>query len=439
MEYKQIVNCIYLKDGKALRGLKDETVISDDPVALALSYSNYGADLIVIFDFSTTDDEHNESLNIIRAIGRAIDIPMIGAGNVKRLEDIKKLLYAGCIKACLNLAKKENAAIAEDVCKRFGKDRIAACVNTIDELKDNDVIIKNFISEIILLDESIIDDAFRFQAESNKGINFPNYVGILPVLPPMELFDMAAYLRKYEGVVGVAGGRINSEPELIMKLKAQVKGFGIPVQLYEPKMTWDELKKNSDGMVPVIVQDYKNNEVLMMAYMDEEAYKKTCETGVMTYFSRSRNELWVKGETSGHYQYLKSLSADCDNDTLLARVLQVGAACHTGERSCFFNEIIKKDYSNINYMTVLEKEYETILERKKNPKEGSYTNYLFDKGMDKILKKVGEECTEIIIAAKNPDSEEIKYELADFLYHAMVMMVERDVTWDDVMGEISQR
>lgn len=439
MDYKKLVNCIYLKNGKAIKGLKDDTVVSEDPVALAQSYSNYGSDMLMIFDFSNNDEEHNEALNIIRAIGRAVDIPMIGAGNVKRLEDIKKLLYAGCIKACLNLSKKENAAIAEEVCKRFGKEKIAACINTIDELKANDVIIKNFVSEIILLDETIIDDAFRFQAESNKGNNIPNYVGILPVLADKELFDMAAYIRQYEGVVGLAGGRIDLDPSLIMKLKAQIKGFGIPVQLYEPKLSWSDLKKNSDGMVPVIVQDYKDKDVLMMAYMNEEAYKKTCDTGVMTYFSRSRNELWVKGETSGHYQYLKSLSADCDNDTLLARVLQVGAACHTGQRSCFFNEIIKKDYRSINYMNVLEKEYNAILDRKKNPKEGSYTNYLLDKGMDKILKKVGEECTEIIIAAKNPDSEEIKYELADFLYHAMVMMVERDVTWDDVMGEISQR
>ena len=131
----------------------------------------------------------------------------------------------------------------------------------------------------------------------------------------------------------------------------------------------------------------------------------------MTYWSRSRNELWTKGDTSGHYQFVKSLTADCDKDTILAKVLQTGAACHTGARSCFFNEMIKREYSDSNPLKVFESEYATIVERRDHPKEGSYTNYLFDKGIDKILKKVGEENTEIIIAAKNPNPEEIKYEV----------------------------
>lgn len=439
MKNKRIINTIYLKNGHAVKHFTDMTVVSNDPVELAVSYSNHGADRLLIFDFSNTDEEHNEALNIIRAIGRKIDIPMIGAGNVKRLEDVKKLLYAGCIKACLNFKKGDNIKLAEEVCKRFGKEKIAACIGNLDEFRNNDIAIKNFISCLVLLDETVIDDVFRYQHDSNKGMAIPAYVDVFSVFNNKELFDMAAYIRQYEGIRGIAGGKINEDPSLIMKLKYQIKGFGIPVELYEPKLRWEDLKKNSDGMVPVIVQDYIQNDVLMMAYMNEEAYNKTCESGVMTYFSRSRQELWIKGETSGNYQYLKSLTADCDNDTLLARVLQTGVACHTGARSCFFNEIIKKDYNRLNTSIVLEKEYETILERKNNPKEGSYTNYLIDKGMDKILKKVGEECTEIIIAAKNPDPEEIKYEIADFLYHCMVMMVEKDVTWDDVMGEISQR
>ena len=160
---------------------------------------------------------------------------------------------------------------------------------------------------------------------------------------------------------------------------------------------------------------------------------------MMTYWSRSRNELWTKGLTSGHFQYVKALSADCDKDTILAKVLQIGAACHTGARSCFFNEILKKEYDETNPLKVFEDEYATIVDRRDHPKEGSYTNYLFDKGIDKILKKVGEECTEIVIAAKNPDPEELKYELADWLYHAMVLMVEKGVTWEDITKEISQR
>ena len=159
----------------------------------------------------------------------------------------------------------------------------------------------------------------------------------------------------------------------------------------------------------------------------------------MTYYSRSRQSLWVKGETSGHYQYVKSLMIDCDNDTLLAKVDQVGVACHTGNPTCFYQPLAGTDKNEKNPLRVFESVYNTILDRKENPKEGSYTNYLFNKGIDKILKKVGEEATEIVIAAKNPNPEEIKYEMADFLYHAMVLMVEKGVSWDDIITELADR
>ena len=186
-------------------------------------------------------------------------------------------------------------------------------------------------------------------------------------------------------------------------------------------------------------RDYRTDEVLMVAYMNEEAFHQTTRTGKMTYWSRSRQELWVKGLTSGHYQYVKDLKVDCDCDTILAKVSQTGAACHTGNKSCFFHEIAKTDYKNTNPLKVFEDVYKVIADRKIHPKEGSYTNYLFDKGIDKILKKVGEEATELVIAAKNPDPEEIKYEMSDLLYHAMVLMVERGVTWEDITSELANR
>ena len=204
-------------------------------------------------------------------------------------------------------------------------------------------------------------------------------------------------------------------------------------------IAWSDFKLNSDGMVPVIAQDYQTNEVLMLAYMNEEAFNTTLETGKMTYWSRSRNELWTKGLTSGHLQFVKSLTLDCDNDTILAKVEQIGAACHTGNRSCFYRPILKKEYDDTNPLKVFEDVYAVIQDRKVHPKEGSYTNYLFDKGIDKILKKVGEEATEVVIAAKNPNVEEVKYELSDFLYHAMVLMVEKGITWEDITGELADR
>ena len=179
--------------------------------------------------------------------------------------------------------------------------------------------------------------------------------------------------------------------------------------------------------------------MLMVAYMNEEAYQMTVQSGKMTYYSRSRNELWIKGETSGNYQYVKSLTADCDMDTILARVSQVGNACHTGSHSCFFNEIVRKEYEETNPLKVFTSVMHVIEDRKKHPKEGSYTNYLFDKGLDKILKKLGEEATEIVIAAKNPNPNEIKYEISDFLYHMMVLMAECNLDWEDITRELANR
>ena len=204
---------------------------------------------------------------------------------------------------------------------------------------------------------------------------------------------------------------------------------------------FSEFKLNSDGLIPCIAQDFKTGEVLMMAYMNEESFNKTLETGLMTYWSRSRQKLWTKGEESGHIQKMVSLTIDCDKDTILAKVDQTGPACHTGNPTCFFTPLTKDESESgeENIYKVLQDVYGVIADRKVNPREGSYTNYLFDKGIDKILKKVGEEATEIVIAAKNPDAGEIKYEIADFLYHAMVLMVERGVTWDEIADELARR
>ena len=200
-----------------------------------------------------------------------------------------------------------------------------------------------------------------------------------------------------------------------------------------------ELKFDEKGLIPAIVQDHYTKQVLTLAYMNAETLALTIAEGRTVFWSRSRQELWRKGDTSGHYQYVKSLDIDCDRDTILAKVEQIGAACHTGHRSCFYSNLASKAYDGRNPMTVFDDVMATILERKENPKEGSYTNYLFDKGIDKILKKVGEEATEIVIAAKNPDSDEIKYEISDFLYHLMVLMVERGVSWTDITKELADR
>mgnify|MGYP002747504667 CR=1 FL=1 len=252
-------------------------------------------------------------------------------------------------------------------------------------------------------------------------------------------FDEIVRLLKREKIRGIAGPFINDTSTDIMKLKSSLLQEGINMYNFAPDLSWEDLKLNSDGMVPVIVQDYRTDEVLMLAYMNKEAFDTTINLGKMTYWSRSRNELWTKGLTSGHLQYVKSLTADCDYDTILAKVSQVGAACHTGNRTCFFNNIVKKEYVEKNPLTVLESVYAVIVDRMKNPKEDSYTNAVMEKGIDEILKKLGHECTEIILAAKNPDSDDLKFEISDFMYHCMILMAQKNITWAEIAGELAQR
>ncbi|NDI36573.1 bifunctional phosphoribosyl-AMP cyclohydrolase/phosphoribosyl-ATP diphosphatase HisIE [Chengkuizengella sediminis] len=207
------------------------------------------------------------------------------------------------------------------------------------------------------------------------------------------------------------------------------------------RITWDD-----QGLVPAIVQDISSKDVLMMAYMNKESLKLSLETRETWFWSRSRQKLWHKGETSGHTQSIIRLNYDCDADTMLVFVNQKGPACHTGEQSCFFNEVavskseddVLKDHeaNNFNILAVLES---VIAKRYEERTEGAYTTYLFDKGVDKILKKVGEETAEVIIAAKNKDNEELTYEVSDLMFHLMVLLKDRDLPIKNIMKELEKR
>ena len=427
MSYKRLTPCIFIDGGKAVKWFDDSTVLSNDVVGLAKQYSDRGADELIVFDLSDSDEEHDEAIDLIKKINRVISIPMIAGGNIRRTEDVKKILYAGAKRAILNFSKPLSIDLIEEVSKRFGKERIAVSLNDFDALFKQQHLIEEFSTEIV----------FMHRLDLASVMNITE----LPCVVLTDTMEQSEILRilKCSGVKGVSGMFVSSLNMDFNEFKEICADAGIQMTSFESMMDFSEFKLNSDGLIPVIVQDFKTNEVLMMAYMNEEAFDNTVKTGRMTYFSRSRQCQWVKGETSGHFQYVKSLSIDCDKDTLLAKVDQVGAACHTGNRSCFHTTIVGADYDAKNPLQVFESVYSTIEDRRIHPKEGSYTNYLFEKGIDKILKKVGEEATEIVIAAKNPNPEEIKYEISDFLYHAMVLMVERGVTWEDITNELADR
>lgn len=430
-DYKKLIPSFGCRDGQAIILDYGNEYYSNDILALARYYSDNGADELLIYDRSEDDADHEKTIGIIKEVARVVDIPLITGGRVKRLEDVKKYLYAGAKAVFLDAGDDDNIDLIKEASDRFGSEKIYMCLSSMDRL--------NRVPEFVQLGASMMILNIR-EPLGHTGLH---EVSLLEA--PFLMFcddDVTGSIvscLKLPNAAGVILTAPGEEAGNCMHRKQELKARGILVDTFESSVAWRDFKLNSDGMIPVIVQDYKTSEVLMLAYMNEEAFHETLRTGKMTYYSRSRQSLWLKGETSGHFQYVKSLDLDCDNDTILAKVNQVGAACHTGSRTCFFQNLAKKEYKETNPLKVFEDVFDVILDRKEHPKEGSYTNYLFDKGIDKILKKVGEEATEIIIAAKNPDPEEIKYEISDFLYHVMVLMAEKGVTWEEIMEELANR
>ena len=198
----------------------------------------------------------------------------------------------------------------------------------------------------------------------------------------------------------------------------------------------DELKFDEKGLIPAVVVDAVSKRVLTLAYMNRESLEISMEKGLTCFWSRSRQELWLKGETSGNYQHIVSITADCDKDALVVTVEPDGPACHLGSFSCFENPLWQSDEKSDFSLEIL---MDMLRDRRENPREGSYTNYLFNKGIDKILKKVGEECTEVIIAGKADDKRETVYEIADLTYHVMVLMLQMGISLEDIHKELASR
>jgi phosphoribosyl-ATP pyrophosphohydrolase/phosphoribosyl-AMP cyclohydrolase len=420
MSYKKIIPYI-----------NAENEIAAKVMQLAKDYSYGGADELFVYNYSKDEKSREEFLTLAKELIKEVDIPFLIGCYIERLEDIKKAVYTGADSVVVKYALLNNKALLKEAAERFGSDKMIVevdmleCTDTEEDLCQ--VLFEDKVGKALLKHVALSEN-------TKKRIE----LSPIPVIIRDSLIrnDISSLL----GMTNVIGISTNFfENKDIMKAKQAVKAEGIEVNSFESKLDFKAFKLGENGLIPVIVQDYHSNQVLMLAYMNEEAYNKTVVTGRMTYYSRSRQSLWVKGETSGHFQYVKELTLDCDKDTILAKVLQVGPACHTGSESCFFTELVKKEYKNIDPFHIFKDVYEVILDRRRNPKEGSYTNYLFDKGLDKILKKCGEEATEIVIAAKNPGAEELRYEIADYLYHLMVLMAECGLSWEDITTELAHR
>lgn len=354
-----------------------------------------GADGLVFWDAGATRADIEPNAAKIKEIVSVTDVPITAFGGVGRFEDVKKLIYAGADKVVVDTSSEAGLKAYDEAVARFGKERVL----TLTDYK--------------------------------------------PRMTGFEAEDIKKALDTYDEAVVSSCEYSDAETESVVRLrdvKKLLAEMGVSVRGLVSSIPFAEFKKDNNGLVPCIAQDYKTNEVLMLAYMNEESYAKTIETGLMTYYSRSRNKLWTKGEESGHFQYVKELIIDCDKDTILAKVHQIGPACHTGNETCFFTPLASVgDKDLANPFSVFTDVYNTIIDRRENPREGSYTNYLFDQGIDKILKKFGEEATETVIAAKNPDPSEIKYEIADLMYHMMVLMADKGITWEDITRELAER
>lgn len=415
---------------KLIPFINAENEMPGSVISLADRYACEGADGLYLYNFTGDEKSREEFLATVRQIEKKIDIPFYVGIYVARFEDAKKALYTGASMVVMRKALLPVDKELQEITDRFSKDKLALEVDmradfmTAEQLDEyyelgiGTAVLKH-IDTTPSFSDTIAQTKMRVMVRDGLIRN-----------------DLAEIL-SYDTVSAVLTNYF--EDKDIYKAKKALKKKNVDVEVFESLIDFSDFKLLDNGLIPVVVQDYRTNEVLMVAYMNEDSYKMTIDTGKMTYYSRSRKKLWLKGETSGHFQYVKSLMIDCDNDTILAKVCQIGAACHTGNRSCFFKELAKKDYVSTNPLTVLMDDYDIIMSRKNNPKEGSYTNYLFDKGIDKILKKCGEEAAEIIIAAKNPDAEELKYEIADFLYHMMVLMAECDLDWNDITKELVNR
>ncbi len=430
-EEKKLLAGIGCREGNAVLLSRRSGVSRRSLKSLAHYYNDNGADELLLWDLSESDEDHERTIGILKELARLIDIPVVTGGRVRRLEDVKKYLYAGAKAVFLDGSDMDNVDLIKEAADRFGSEKIYVYLPSPRLL--------GRVSEFLQLGASMILLDVGSNVEILESGAYTGQEGPFLILCNERELPVVSVCMAADHCAGVILTVPEEEEGSYMELKGELKKRGQKVTTFDSTVEWADFKTNGDGLVPVIVQDYKTEQVLMLAYMNEQAFEDTLRTGKMNYYSRSRKSQWLKGETSGHFQYVKSLHLDCDNDTILARVHPVGPACHTGHTSCFFQTLAEKEHKETNPLKVFEDVFAVILDRKEHPREGSYTNYLFDKGTDKILKKVGEEATEIVIAAKNPDPEEIKYEISDFLYHVMVLMAVKGITWEEITQELANR
>ena len=460
MGIKRIITCLDIDNGRVVKGvnfinLKD----AGDPVVIAKAYNEQGADEIVLLDINASYEKRGTMLRLVKKVANIVSIPLTVGGGIRTVEDFRQMLEMGADKVSIGSAAVKNPNLILETSRKFGSKKvvIAIDVKKVDDeyhvyiqggKKDTGLEAISWAREVeklgageILLTSMDADGTKKgYDIEITKKIS--DAVDI-PVIASGGAGKMEDFLEAFTiggAHAALAASLFHFKEVDIGELKDYLYGEGVNIRRGKGDMELlKEIKFDEKGLIPAIVQDIKTKEVLMMAYMNEESLKKTLETNKTWFWSRSRQELWNKGATSGNIQKVVQVDYDCDGDSLLVLVEQKGVACHTGERSCFYNSIYKTTEEGAVGSEVLEQLYKIIDDRKINPVEGSYTKYLFDKGIDKILKKIGEESAEVIIAAKNPDKEAIVYETSDLIYHLFVLLREKGIPLEDIYKELRSR
>lgn len=430
---KRIIPCLDIKDGKVVKGVNFVNLTDiGDPIEISKIYQEQGADEIVLLNI----DGKNQDLfyKILEQVATQIVAPITIGGGIYNLQDFEKAFACSAAKVSINTAAVQNPTLIKDASDKYGK-RIVVAIDAKRVGNGYNVFIQGG-KEDTGLDlitwakkcESL--GACEILLTSMDGDGTQNGYDIEMTKAVVDSVKIPVIA---SGGCGKALDIVNvfEHTKCSAALAASIFHYG-KVSIQDVKKQLAESESIIDGLIPAIVQDFYTGRVLMLAYVNQESFEYMKKHGETCFWSRSRQELWHKGATSGNVQKIKHMAFDCDNDTLLLQVEQIGdAACHTGSFSCFAEE--HGDF----YM--LERLQAQIKDRSQNPTEKSYTNYLLEKGVDKICKKVGEEAAETIIAAKNNDTAELTEEISDLMYHIMVLMFEQGLTIEDIRAKLVQR
>ena len=436
---KRIVPCLDIKDGKTVKGINFVNFRdAGDPVELGTQYSREGADELVYLDITASHEGRKTFTELVKKVAANISIPFTVGGGINELKDVDRLLSAGADKVSINSAALRNPSLIEEIAKNFGSQ---VCVVAIDANYENGDWICYLNGGRIPTEKHLFQWAAEAENLGAGEILFTSMThdGVKDGYANEALSTLADNLHIPVIASGGAGKMEHFRDTFAAgkadaALAASVFHFGeIGIADLKQYLNREGINvRKMGGLIPAIVQDNNTNKVLMLGFMNEEAYEETKETGKVTFFSRTKNRLWMKGETSGNTLQVVSMMVDCDNDTILIKANPAGPVCHTGADTCFG----EKNVEDIMFLKYLQ---DFIEQRRQEMPEGSYTTSLFLKGVNRMAQKVGEEAVETVIEATNGTEDGFIYEASDLIYHLIVLLTSKGLRLEDLARELKKR